>query len=526
MNSIIKMAIKKIFFVLFFISTTALLGQRNKTNIISLQDQFELKSRKQIPIKIYQTSDFIEKFHLHKDFITFQIRGKRNNGNKKDLGFVKQYHQIKDSTLWSIKISYKYEEILQEGSLIIYYKAKSNKVLNHLNGEKIWWVKHNFISIDSLNMIGFGYKSEEFPSNFNFMEGVDLTTGRVLWQREINRQHGINNIQQVNDSNILIASAGLHQVNIFNGEGWDYNAIFGGGSHDYSYGTVIVSAALFGIVGGIIASPIMILNKSINSENRSNLVQDSSSIFYTSRDYLAKLQKDGKTIWQYTLSRKDLQQSEIILNKRQLIFIQKGYIINANKKKVSRGTPYLMVFDKASGEKLFKSEFDASRSEFISDYRIEGNKLTILLPFKIISFDLDKLNVISKVEIQQTYNGGLNKLLTDGSYIKFDSTLIEINEKNDSNFYITNESDHIWKVNKKLQKLEKFTEVILYTDYLRSNNFSLIRSQKDAFLLDSTNQIIAKFPYFEQAILNKGKLFISIENQLLELKLTDLLTTE
>lgn len=512
--------------LLFLFSLYCLTAQNKDSDIILLEEQFELKSKKQIPVKIYQSADRIDNFHLHEDLITFQIRGKRNNGNMKDLGVVNQYHLKKDSILWSMKISYKFEEILQEGSLIIHYTAESNKVLNHLSGEKVWWVKHNLISIDSLNLIGFGYKSEEFPSNFNFLEGVDLKNGRVLWQREVNRQYGINNIQQVNDSNFLIASAGLHQVNIFNGEGWDYNAILGGGGAKNGKGALIAGTLMFGLVGGLIINQIVIINNGINSENRSNLIQDNSSIFYTSKDYLAKLQKDGSPIWEYILSSKDLQKSEIIKHKNQLLFIQKGYIINANNNKTSRGKPYLMVFDEATGEELFQSDFKASAYDFISDYSIEGDQLTLFLPFKIVSLDLNKLAVLSKVEIQQTYKGRMENLLTNGNYIKLDSILIEINEKTDSNFYVSDESKNIWKVKKDLESVEKLSEAILYTAYLKSKNYRLIRSEKDAFLLDSKNQVIAEFPYFEKAIINKGKLLISIDNQLLEFKLTDLLTKD
>tara|TARA_R110002096_G_scaffold136909_7_gene289842 strand:+ start:22937 stop:24499 length:1563 start_codon:yes stop_codon:yes gene_type:complete len=512
--------------LLFLFSLFSLTAQNKDSDIILLNEQFELKSKKQIPVKIYQSADRIDNFHLHEDLITFQIRGKRNNGNMKDLGVVNQYHLKKDSILWKMKISYKFEEILQEGSLIIHYTAESNKVIDHLSGEKVWWVKHNLISIDSLNLIGFGYKSEEFPSNFNFLEGVDLKNGRVLWQREVNRQYGINNIQQVNDSNFLIASAGLHQVNIFNGEGWDYNAIFGGGTSNNGVGTAVAGAIMFGLVGGIIFYQVAIINNSINSENRSNLIQDSSSIFYTSKDYLAKLEKDGSPIWQYILSSKDLQQSEIVKYKNHLLFIHSGYIINEKNRKTLRGKPYLVVFDETTGKKLFQSDFETGTFDFISDYTIKEDQLTLLLPYEVVKIDLNKLEVLAKVKISENYKEKLQNLLIDDNYIKLDSMLIEINEKTDSNFYVSDESKNIWKVKKDLESIEKLSEAILYTAYLKSKNYRLIRSEKDAFLLDPKNQVLAEFPYFEKAIINNGKLLISIENQLLELKLTDLLTKD
>src|SRR5690606_1196566 len=92
-----------------------------------------------------------------------------------------------------------------------------------------------------------GSKIQASKSKENMLEGIDLITGKPIWQREISREYSWNDVFYLNDSILLIAAAGLHTLNIFDGTGWDYNTITG--KKDYTASAIGTG---LGIVAGLL----------------------------------------------------------------------------------------------------------------------------------------------------------------------------------------------------------------------------------------------------------------------------------
>lgn len=71
---------------------------------------------------------------------------------------------------------------------------------------------------------GLGYIKTYLSGHYNVLQGINLSDGKVLWKKEVNRELGWNEYFMLNDSTILISACGLNIFNINSGKGWQYKA--------------------------------------------------------------------------------------------------------------------------------------------------------------------------------------------------------------------------------------------------------------------------------------------------------------
>jgi len=191
------------------------------SNITILQNQKIVGQisalQKDISAKEYVFPERIHEFYIDtiSHYLTVQLRGVSKNGKWLDnTGSLVLYDLNSDSVKWTKKMNYQTSSIHQYASTIIYSTANKCYCLNIENGKDLWEVKNNIYYVNPHHRIGVGYKFNTFNGTSNKLEGIDLKTGTVIWQKELNRDYGWNDVFCHNDSDLLIVAGGLHDSNI------------------------------------------------------------------------------------------------------------------------------------------------------------------------------------------------------------------------------------------------------------------------------------------------------------------------
>lgn len=214
-------------FTIIFLASFQVLAQRDITVLFNTSEVGkDFLTGEIIKSNEYTFTERIQDFQIDtvNRIITFQLRGLSNNGKWLDNnGEIIRYDIESKSVLWSQWIAYQMESIEQYGGVTLYTKAGKTFCLDNRTGQQIWRVKNSIIFANPIKNIGIGYKIQILKNNDNILEGIDLTNGKPIWQRDISREYGWNKVAYLNDSTLLIGAAGLHTLNIFNGTGWDYN---------------------------------------------------------------------------------------------------------------------------------------------------------------------------------------------------------------------------------------------------------------------------------------------------------------
>ena len=207
----------------------------------NLIDSTEIKGVEYIfPERVHET--FLDTIN---GFLTVQLRKLRKERWLSNKGSLLQYDLKNKKLLWSKKMAYQKNHIQQFSNTMIFTTPNKSNCLDIKTGKKICEVKNDVYYVDPINHIGVGYPFKNSNKYSNTLEGIDLKSGKVIWNRNVNREYGWNDVFYTNDSTMIVAAAGLHSININNGQGWDYNTITG--KKDYS-GTA--AANVIGVAAG------------------------------------------------------------------------------------------------------------------------------------------------------------------------------------------------------------------------------------------------------------------------------------
>jgi hypothetical protein len=496
------------------------------SDITVLQDQKIVGqvsvSQKDISAKEYIFPERINEFYIDttSHFLTVQLRGVSKNGKwLNNTGDLVQYDLNGSSVKWTRKMNYQTSSIRQFANTIIYSMGNKSHCLHVETGENLWEVKNDIYYVDSHNNMGIGYKFKTSTGLTNKLEGIDLKTGAIVWQKELSREFGWNSVFHLNDSVLLIVAAGLHTINTNNGKGWDYNAITG--KKDYK-GTVAANAA--GLALGLLTGVgTVTTGYNLVKDIASNVLVDSASLYFASKENIARIDpQSGNVIWSFTIPNDLSSKSSIFIKDSILYMVNKGYAFMGYRQ-LNIGTPFIAAFNKVSGKQIFFSEI-SEKKDPILDFQIKNDTLALVFKNSVLVCSmLDGSKVVEKVFNADEY-GELKYFIGDQIYTSSnDSIFNRLIFSNTSKNYILTSKDNVFALDKDLNICEEFATGHLYINYLNTRNYLLVAKGNQTTILDKECHRIADVSASRNAFLIGDKLYDIQEKNLLEIDLTELI---
>ncbi|KAA3651840.1 MAG: hypothetical protein DWP98_02375 [Bacteroidetes bacterium] len=443
-------------------------------------------SGKNVPILLASYNQRVHNFSFDGKYLTTQLRGYRGNTQGlKDKGSVVRYDLINNQSNFDFKFSYKYESFLFSKGYTIYYTATDSYMLNNENGKNKYKMDHNIYIIDSTKQIGMGYKIDEFPSNINRLEGIDLASGTKIWERNINRDYGWNDSYSLNDSTYLIISSGLHTVNPNTGKGWSYDAKTGnyGAANAFNVGLKVGTLVAVGLVGFVILGPSIDINQ--RSCSCSNALIVDNNIFFSSFKKLAKLnKKTGELSWEIDIPK----------NGETKLWIQNNELYLLNTGKIMKGTteanysePYFARYNIENGDQIASIELQDNLNRLV-DYRINEDTATFVFNNQIKRYFVSTNELIDQHKIN-VYTSGYLLGFPNKQYYHFQKE--QFNPiKEDSTFLMLFNYGSIKKINHKYEVKESIEKEELFEPILSFKNYQVLSNQTDTYLINSENEII------------------------------------
>ena len=120
-------------------------------------------------------------------------------------------------------MDYSAESLYLYDSFLVHTKEKTINILDKRSGETLYGLDNTLYYISPDKNIALAYKTS-LPLSSNIVEAIDIKTGTTLWQREIGRENGWDNIKKLNDSILVIYSDAIYTVNLRDGKGMDFTS--------------------------------------------------------------------------------------------------------------------------------------------------------------------------------------------------------------------------------------------------------------------------------------------------------------
>jgi outer membrane protein assembly factor BamB len=450
--------------------------------------------------------------------LTVQLRGLSKNGKwLNNSGDLILYDLTNKILKWSKKIQYQQGSIEQFDNVIIQTIANKSYCLNIENGQNLWEVKNTIYYVEPFRKIGLGYKFKTATGFTNTLEGIDLTNGNSIWKREINREYSWNNIFHLNDSITVVAAAGLHSINLRNGDGWDYNTVTG--KKDYTE-TALTDAA-GALVGVLTGSFFMATGHNLVRDVVSNILVDSSRIFMASKEKLIRLNHEGEIGWTTPLPDDLTSNSSIFIRDTILFLINKGYAFMGYRQ-LDFGKPFLAAFNINTGKQFFLNPL-SEKKDHINGFRIKNDTVLFVFKDKISKYSLKTGEFLTEKSFNVDSIGELRYFIGDQVYLKTDSTYNSLTALDSSGYFLYTKSRKILNLNSRLDIKNKIEYNQIYLYYLKSKDFKFLAKENESVVIDNSNKKVADLKISSKAILLGSTLFDIQEKSFFTIDLSDLI---
>lgn len=488
----------------------------SSTNVIGKQ----LLTNKDVIAKEIVFSEDIYDTHIDtvNNYLTVKLRSKSKSGkslkNKGNFILI----DLDDTKIkWSKRINYQMGGIMQFNSFLIQIIAGDSYSMNYENGEKLWLIKNAFYHIEPYQMIGLGYKLNSLNGNSDMLEGIDLTDGHKMWKREINREYSWNDVLHLNDSTLLIAAAGLHTVNLNNGKGWDYNTKTG--AKDYT-GTIAANAA--GLALGALTGTFVFTTGGQNTVSGvvSNVLVDSTDIYFASKEKIARLDYNGQEIWSTPLQKDLVSNSSIFTRDSILYMINKGYA-SMGYRQIDFGKPFIAAFDANTGEQIYLNTINNKNEEVVS-FEKDKDTLTLIFKHKIAKYLMGDGSLLNEKYFKPETYGQLEYFIDSLVYICSDSTFTGLHSLDATKKYLYTDIGKTLVLNHNLEVVNEIDTEKLYVCYLQENDYKFIAKGRKTIVLDKHNKCVASFDISRSTKKVGSKLYCAIDSSFFEIDLNDI----
>jgi hypothetical protein len=459
--------------------------------------------------------DRIHKFQfdtINNNF-TIKLRGLSKNGKWLDnKGYVIRYSLDEKKALWSQKIAFQIEDIDQFGGVTLHTSGGKSHCLDNFTGLKKWEIINSIIFTDDANKIGIGYKVQPHKNKESILEGIKLQDGLPLWQRQISREYGWNNVFYLNDSTLLISASGLHTVNIYNGTGWDYNTITG--KKDY---TAAAIGTGLGVVAGLLTGTYAVsTGHNLVRDVISNILVDSSSIYFASKEQIVKINKNGEIIWKQALPSDLTSKSWIFKYNDNIIMVNRGYAYMGYRQ-LEFGKPFIASFSISNGNQNYLNQISNNKKEIISALDKRDSTLYLIYKNHISKFSIKSGENLIDKSFNTDSNGELKYFIGEQVFIQKDSSFLSLPKLDSLKKYLYTSSGNILVLDENLEITDTIASEELYVNYLQRNNKKLIAKGNQTLIIDSKGKVFAELESSSKSTVIKNNLYNIQENSIIEI---------
>ncbi len=443
---------------------------------------------------------------------------KSSSGKVKTKGQLVGFDLSQDQLLWTRKYRSGAQSSFTSFGKTFDITDKGSTAIDIYSGEELWEIENNIYYINGLREVVLGYRIRPYPYKQNVLQRINPKDGSALWDRDVSKDYGWQETAFLNDSTFLIAADGLYAINLNDGSGWKYEAQLG--KKDYT-NTGIQNAA--GIAFGAFTGVYVISGGQKTITNVcSNILVDSSFIYFASKQSIIKLNANRDTLWQQALPKDQTSSSYLFLNNGKLFMINRGYAL-VRGRPVNYGTPYIASFDASNGSQNFLEIAPKTGRAMNKEVAERDTSMLLVIGAQVFNYSLNSGKLLKERTFKYKEYGELEGFdEQEYTYLLKDSNFISFQKNDPSLGYLSTSNSKVFGLNSELEIVEEFDRNKLYFKTISKGRFTMIDNGKESLIIDEEGQRLSKLNYHSRQLLLGNKLYSFTEEGFMVVELGDI----
>lgn len=432
-----------------------------------------------------------------KSSLFVQLERLSKSGNLLNAGVLLAVDTDSEKVLWYQKVNNEYEELNPIGSIFLSEVSGRTKCYDRVSGEILWELKNHFSHASEEWGIAIGYKLTSLQTAHPKLLGVDVKTGKVLWENTLYTKYGWTEINGTDDSLLLVISDALYSINVKNGKTWRHEIFMKDLKFEKGKEELMQSLV-------------------------SNIYVDDHKIYVASCDRLFCLNKDGKVLWFQGIPRKMTGQTLLFGHGDKLYMVSLGYG-KVGSLYPAWGAAYIASFDKKTG---LQNAFSAYPREFgkINYVHLKGGRLYTLFENYMLQFPIDDIRKISSLSFKYDQEKDAMKyLVNDKVFVPDNSLYRSLYEIDSTKTYVYTSKQEILCINADLKAYEKLQAGQYWVSYMTYQDYHFLVSEDETLVVNPRGELVAHLRMGKQTVRVGNKLFDAQNNRIVVVDLESII---
>ncbi|MBL0341266.1 MAG: PQQ-binding-like beta-propeller repeat protein [Bacteroidetes bacterium] len=207
------------------------------------------------------------------------------------------YDLANDTVKWFADDNFLISRVVKYGTYYLHIEKNKCSRLNGETGKRLWTAPFFVYHVDPVREIALGYKIDKSRST-TILQGLNLVDGKVLWERNLSKRYGWNEVVSLDTSSVLVVSEGLHLVRLNDGSGWDYSAVTGElntAEEVASFSALAALTVAAALNGSFVSMPAP--HSQVVYDVVSNVCQDSAGYYFAAKNQISCMDLNGQLKW-------------------------------------------------------------------------------------------------------------------------------------------------------------------------------------------------------------------------------------
>lgn len=412
-----------------------------------------------------------------------------------------------DSLSWNVNVT-QFKITNANSNLLISNESKTSRYNKTYGYEQFQYPGKIVYSFS--NNTGLMYTT----NNSNDLKCVQLSDGIVKWSASIPSSYNWNDVKKLNDSVYIIAAGGIHAININTGKLWSHELV----TTDVSKNAFTYSALKANNLANFFNAVTTNTFENQITSIASNILIDSNSIYFATKNKVLSTDYLGKINWEYDLT--NVPASCMLLRKatNNLTLFGLG-VASYNDNSVLYGKPFVLKLNAATG-KLESNTINIL--EGITDFCLFKQDLIFANKKSISQTIIANSEQENILDVGENKFGRFNEFIDgDKYYVEREGFYVPLNFINDNVFYFKAENEKVYGVsNSKIEYEYHFSELYNYKCDIGTKK---ILTQRNKTILTTKNfELMATFKTDAPLKVLKDKIYFIDEKLLYVIHLKEL----
>lgn len=492
--------IGKIFFLICFVVFTKAQDLSNSYKISSTT-LGKLYNGNEIVAKTfsYNFSVYNKKIDTATKAMYFTVREKDASGKfYKNNGFQFALNYTNDSIVWVNDV--RKFDIAPTNELLMISSDVITSRFNKKTGLEQFQHAGKLIYFDEKTKVGLMYMNPAKGMEPTDVKGVNLENGTALFDIKLPQTFDWTEVVKANDSVVIIASSGIHGIDLKTGRSWSVNDITGEKNKQKLIQSIINPNAYRVNQRSFLESK----SEDVLTQICSNVLIDSDKLYFASKNKLYSIDwATGKINWELDISKYPVSKSVLYIRSGKLYMLNLG-VANFKENQIVYGAPFLLQTELSDGKMNFQNPLPMFA--YPVDFQI-SNDLVLAGKNNLYFINMADGRFFNEIDVNELRYGNFIEFVSGNEYyVEKEGYYVPLNFINDNVIYFRSSHGKVYGVEGGQIQYE-YHESELYKFDASVSTFKLIKQKFKTYVLNANFELVAVLDVEDPSTIINDKIY-------------------